>query len=289
MEQTIAALTSYQLKNFFYVPGCPAQEQCDKYATELTKRPSRPDFIHHVEKTYEGFVPWHTAAGRLGSLHVYTMRNVGGVSMYLARSSLHENGCSLLRWTLTDFARFFASAWHNTPEALPLPDRESLCVDYTSDLTQLLNGLPTRFRPVLSGLISRPPDLVLTDWALVPNHIDLLENNIHVDPREGGRLTGVVGPFGMSIGEVENLLGVARTGFSHEYHANHRELRALFFEELHRCVWLGSSVATAADKQHLGDASLIGLFLANGCRYEGGTRAPAREEDPADDLPEGHT
>jgi Ser/Thr protein kinase RdoA (MazF antagonist) len=81
-----------------------------------------------------------------------------------------------------------------------------------SDLTQLSTGLPERFRPVLSGLIARLPYLLAVDWPLVPNHIDLQENNIHVDPR-ADNLTGVVdwagaqvGAFGMSLGSVENIL-----------------------------------------------------------------------------------
>ncbi len=61
-----------------------------------------------------------------------------------------------------------------------------------------------------------------------PNHIGLLENNNHVDPREGGWLTGVVdrhvGSFAISIADVENLPSIARTAFSHGYHANYREI-----------------------------------------------------------------
>ncbi len=47
----------------------------------------------------------------------------------------------------------------------------------------------------------------------MPNHTDLLENNIHVDPATG-HLTGVcdckdveVSPFGTSIEGLESLLG----------------------------------------------------------------------------------
>jgi hypothetical protein len=69
---------------------------------------------------------------------------------------------------------------------------------------------------VLSGLVARLPYLLAVDWPLVPNHIDLPENDIHVGPQTGG-LTGVVdwvgaqvGPFGMSLGGVENILGIAK-------------------------------------------------------------------------------
>ncbi|KAH9922906.1 uncharacterized protein B0H18DRAFT_878915 [Fomitopsis serialis] len=312
METTIAALTRYQVKNFFSENNRPTQDQCDRYAAKATgKQPTATpvqggssytvvgaelvvqfraenapldlEFLRHVEKAYAGFVPWHTDSGKLGNLHVYMMRNVGGVSMYLARDSLYANNCYLLRQTLLDFARFFASAWHNTPMAMPVPDRKWLYSEYLSDLKQLSTGLPKRFCPVLNGLIERLPYLLALDWPLVANHIDLLENNIHADTQTG-TLAGVVdwagaqvGSFGISLGGVENILGIAKTDFSHEYHANHHELRELFYKELHLAIWGGP--ASAENRQRLEDARLIGLFFLNGWRYEGGTRAPAREGD----------
>ncbi|RPD77903.1 hypothetical protein L226DRAFT_611089 [Lentinus tigrinus ALCF2SS1-7] len=290
MESTISALTRYQVKNFFTASGRPSQDQCDQAgaaipsSAEISSAALDLEFLHHVEKAYDGYMPWHKDSGKLLNLHVYTMRNVGGVSMYLARASLYAKDCYLLRRTLTDYARFFASPWHNTPKAMPVPDRKSLYTEYLSDLTRLSGGLPERFRPVLRGLIERLPHLLADGWPLVPNHIDLLENNIHADPQTGA-LTGVVdwagtevGPFGMSLGAVENILGIAKTDYSHRYHANHRELRDLFYDELYRAIWPGLSVS-ANDRQRLEDARLIGLFLTNGWRYEGGTKTPACEGD----------
>ena len=44
----------------------------------------------------------------MGELHVYTMGNVGGISMYLAREKLFQNNFYLLRRTVSDFAKYVA-------------------------------------------------------------------------------------------------------------------------------------------------------------------------------------
>ena len=56
----------------------------------------------------------------------------------------------------------------------------------------------------------------LSQLQLVPNHTDLLENNIHVST-ETGSIAGIcdwkdagIGPFGMSLGGLETMLGVLR-------------------------------------------------------------------------------
>ena len=61
-----------------------------------------------------GFVPRHHWVGYLGELYVYTMGNVGGISMYLARDQLCKNNFSLLRRTVSDFAKYVAT---NVPYA----------------------------------------------------------------------------------------------------------------------------------------------------------------------------
>ena len=170
---------------------------------------------------------------------------------------------------------------------MPLPDRKSLYSQYSSQLSQLSKGLPERFRPVVGQLIPRLPYILALDWPLVPNHIDLLENNIHVDPNTG-KLAGIrdwagaeVSPFGMSLGAVENMLGIPtmdeKSGQDdHVYHTNHQELRDLFYDELYRAM--GS--VSDEDKERMEEARLIGLFLANGLRYdEAGNQFPAREGD----------
>ncbi|KAF8191322.1 hypothetical protein BJ912DRAFT_1022028 [Pholiota molesta] len=299
MDGIIAYLTALQITSFFSADGRPTQQECDQMVETITGERTVPaavqggssytviaedsvvqfrvgsasldlEFLGHVEKAYAGFMPWHTDSGNFGDLHVYTMSKVGGVSLYLARQSLYTNDCYLLRQTVKDFARFFSSAWYKTPKAMPLPDRQSLYSKYSSQLSRLSAGLPKPFRPVLDQLIPRLPYLLSVDWPLVPNHIDLLENNIHVD-RDTGKLTGIcdwagteISPFGMSLGAVENMLGIPT------------ELRKLFYDELYSAIGHVSD----GDKKRIEDARLIGLFLTNGWRYDtAGNQLPAGEDE----------
>src|SRR6266699_6768137 len=111
MESSIAALTSYQIRVFFSASGRPTQRQCDELVTVITGERPTPtrvqggssytviageyvvqfraenaaldlEFLGHVEKAYDGFMPWHSDSGILKNVHVYTMGKVGGVSMY---------------------------------------------------------------------------------------------------------------------------------------------------------------------------------------------------------------
>lgn len=96
---------------------------------------------------------------------------------------------------------------------MPHPSRNKLYEEYLSQLKQLSEGLPISFRSTVDGLIARISEL-FADWPLVPHHIDLLENNIHVDPQTG-RICGIcdwkdttVGRFGISMWSLETMLGV---------------------------------------------------------------------------------
>lgn len=108
--------------------------------------------------------------------------------------------------------------------------------NYSSQLSQISQGLPSRFRPTLDNLTSQLPGLFGSDWPLAPNHTGLLENNIHVDPNTG-RIAGIcywkdteVSPFGMSLGGLETMLGIRSWKRGCCYHANQQDLRALFWE-----------------------------------------------------------
>lgn len=97
------------------------------------------------------------------------------------------------------------------------PDPVQLLDDYSSQLQQLRQGLPERFHSTLDHLLPQLPDLFAEGWPLVPNHTDLLGNNIHVDTTTG-RIVGIcdwrdatVGPFGMSLGGLETMLGTPIT------------------------------------------------------------------------------
>jgi hypothetical protein len=74
----------------------------------------------------------------------------------------------------------------------------------------------------------------------VPNHTNLLENNIHVST-ETACLTGIcdwkdtaIGPFGMSLGGLETMLGIRTMKERWRYHTNEQELRDLFWESFYQ-------------------------------------------------------
>lgn len=220
--------------------------------------------------------------------------------MYLARTELQRNNYYLLRFTLDDYARlvnpfsfqgretvnspsqrrFFASAYHNTPVDMIRPDPVQLFNKYLLQLQQLRQELPRRFHSTPDDLIPQLPDLFAEGWLLVPNHTDLLENNIHVDTTTG-RIVGIcdwrgaeVGPFGMSLGGLETMLGTTiTTGDFWRYHANHEELRDYFWVRFY--YYLGD--VSDQEKRRIEAARLVGLFLANG--FQEGRPATEESED----------
>lgn len=140
MADSIAKLTKFQIANFFSRNAPATQELCDQEAERLAGMPVRPTLVQGaasytvmsgdntcivqfrcsssaldmpllkcVEQVYEGFTPRHKFIADFGGLHVYTMNNVGGISMYLARGELYKDNCRLLQHTVSDFARYVAS------------------------------------------------------------------------------------------------------------------------------------------------------------------------------------
>lgn len=162
------------------------------------------------------------------------------------------------------------------------PDRGQLLQHYSSQLHRLREGLPDRFHATLDTLIPQLPNIFDQNWPLVPNHTDLLENNIHVDP-DTGVIVGIcdwrdaeISPFGMSLGGLETMLGV-RTMNEHgwSYFSNQSELREQFWTTFYR--YLGET--SDAQKQCIEAARLTGLFLANGfVQDEYGNMVPAAED-----------
>lgn len=59
-----------------------------------------------VELAYNGFTPRHQYLGVFGTLHVYGMGNMGGISMYLTHQKLHYGNPALLQQTVSDFAKY---------------------------------------------------------------------------------------------------------------------------------------------------------------------------------------
>ena len=101
---------------------------------------------------------------------------------------------------------------------------------------------------------------------MVPNHFNLLENNIHVDPSTG-RLVGIcdwrdaeVSPFGMSLGGLETMLGsntIIMGALAWRYHTDEQALRELFWETFYKA--LGNIT-----DERIEVARLAGIFLKNG-------------------------
>ncbi|KAF4949135.1 hypothetical protein FGADI_9139 [Fusarium gaditjirri] len=230
-------------------------------AIRFPKRIPDLEFLAFVERTYgRRFIPGHWNAGMVGMLHAYTMDNVHGISAYLSREQLRANGRRLLNTTIQDLASFFASAWRNTPPSMPIPDRGELYASYEPQLQQLHEGLPVRFLAMLKRLLKQLPELFAEDWPLVPN-TDLLENNIHVNPKTGS-ITGIcdwkdaaVGPFGTSIKGLECLLG-ERTMKGWRWLPNQMNLRGQFWQAFYAAM--GSR--TTELKQRVDTARLVGIF-----------------------------
>ncbi|KAH7021350.1 uncharacterized protein B0I36DRAFT_367765 [Microdochium trichocladiopsis] len=312
MAVDISALSQMQIGVFFQRNAPVSQTQCNDKARDMTGKLVTPTacqggnsytvdagqvivqfrapdspldmmLMKSIEQAYPGFTPQHKHHDLFYHLHVYTMNNIGGVSMYLVRDLLYKNNYALLQNTIDNYARFFASAFHHTPESMSGPDRGQLLQQYSSQLQRLRKGLPQRFHATLDTLIPQLPTVFDADWPLVPNHTDLLENNIHVDPTTG-KIAGIcdwgdaeVSPFGMSLGGLETMLGI-RTMNEHgwSYFPKHAELREQFWAVFYHC--LGGAVSEAL-KQRVEVARLTGLFLANGFVQDGdGNLNPATEE-----------
>ena len=159
------------------------------------------------------------------------------------------------------------------------PSRETLHDEYMFALMSLRQGLPERFGPTIDNLLAQLPRLFDLDWPLVPNHTDLLENNIHVIMTTG-RIAGIcdwkdtaIGPFGVSLGSLEVMLGVETMKNGWVYHDNHQELRALFWDSFYEAI--GS--VPEEKKELIEVARVVGLFLDHGFMWRDETKVPADE------------
>lgn len=154
---------------------------------------------------------------------------------------------------------------------MPRTDGNALYADYLSKLKQLSKGLPKRFRPTVDYLISELPRLFDGHWPLVPQHRDLIENNIHVDPATGS-VTGICdwmdttdGPFGTTIWSLDAILGTRSGSGPRRYYPNHDNLRNRFWAEFRSAI--GPSTASEEFMAVVEVARQVGLFLDNGFVY----------------------
>ena len=154
---------------------------------------------------------------------------------------------------------------------------------YAKLLSKLFIGLPKRFHPRLVEIREGLPLLFRPEYPWVLNHDDLLEMNIHVD-EETGHITGIrdwsdafVGPFGMSLGGLETVLGV-QTSSCWYYHPSHKYLREQFWESFYKVV----GDLSEDDRGAIEIARLFGLFRMHGFdrRAEAKDAAPVKEDDP---------
>ncbi len=134
MSLDMSALSQYQIRRFFQENASVTQQQCNAMAQKITgqsvtatacqggtsytveggeavvqfRAPNSAldmDLLQSIEQAYQGFVPQHEYRGQLGPVSVYAMNNVGGTSMYQARTELQSNNYRLLRHTIDDYAR----------------------------------------------------------------------------------------------------------------------------------------------------------------------------------------
>lgn len=135
MALDMSALSQMQIKEFFRRNAPVTQTQCDDKAQSIAGNSVTPTacqggtsytvdagqvvvqfhaqgshldmiLMKSVEQAYRGFTPQHENHGSFGNLRVYTMNNIGGISMYLARNFLQENNYKLLRNTIDCYSRF---------------------------------------------------------------------------------------------------------------------------------------------------------------------------------------
>ena len=178
---------------------------------------------------------------------------------------------------LTRTFRFFASPWHNRPTSVSSPSRSQLYASYEADLKQLREGLPSKWHIMLDNLLQALPLLFASDWPMVPNHTDLLENNIHVDSSTG-RITGIcdwkdttVSPFGTSLWGIESMLG-ERTTMGWRWVGNSARLRQGFWDAF------AAAAGPQVPLERVEDARLVGIFLKFGFEWvDQETRRPVME------------
>ncbi|KAF6829242.1 hypothetical protein CMUS01_08245 [Colletotrichum musicola] len=228
--------------------------------------------IQRAQEAYGSrFVPCPREAeggGSLTGLQAYIMNNVGGVSAYLARDQLRADDNRLLRVTVKDLA---------LPASIATPSRSQLYASYEADLKQLKGGLPARWRETLDRLLGDLSLLFASDWPMVPNHTDLLENNIHVDSSTG-HITGIcdwqdtaVSPFGTSLWGLESVLG-ERTTTGWRWVSNSAKLRWEFWDAF--AAAFGSQVPL----ERAQTARLVGVLLKSGFEWtDRGNRRPVAE------------
>ncbi|KAL9030819.1 MAG: hypothetical protein Q9196_001094 [Gyalolechia fulgens] len=194
MENGIKELSQHQIAMFFERNAPVTQEQCNDKARTRTGH-----FV--IPTTCQGGTSYTVAAGQ----EVVQFRVPGSIldmnfiktieQAYWGFTPQHNDF-----GTLGQLHIYKMNNIEVTKQQLQTPAK------YYKRLRKLRAGLAERFHAQLDALIPQLRSLFAQDWPLVPNHTDLLENNIHVDP-DTGAIVGIcdwrdadVSPFGMSLG-----------------------------------------------------------------------------------------
>ena len=135
MSVDMSALSAMQIRVFFENDTSVTQKQCDDRAREISGKTVSPttcqggssytvaagdniiqfrtpgsllnmSLMDTIEQAYLNFAPRHKDCGPFHNLRIYTMNNIGGESMYIARDSLYKDNYKLLRNTIDSFAEF---------------------------------------------------------------------------------------------------------------------------------------------------------------------------------------
>ncbi|KAI0469033.1 hypothetical protein F4859DRAFT_516383 [Xylaria cf. heliscus] len=252
----ISRLSQMQMVSFFKQVAPVTQEQCNGKAKSISgtpvtrtacqggssytvdagdvvvqfRVPSCPldmALMKSVEQAYLDFTPRHKDWGLFHTTHVYTMNNVKGLCMYLARDHLQRNNYELLRTPIDSYARFVNT---NAPAGLlsdpTLPNilrlgvlqhawvdertRSQAASPALLQLQRQRKELPERLHATLDALIPQLPSICDDSWPLAPDHTDLLENNIHVGPGHGRRRRGHLRLAGRRGWALRHVPGLAR-------------------------------------------------------------------------------
>ncbi|QKX58933.1 uncharacterized protein TRUGW13939_06061 [Talaromyces rugulosus] len=231
-----------------------------------------------ARKIHGRFVPVCLRSSVFGSLAVYVMEKVPGVTFIEAPSTSSHNS-SWQEKTVSDFARFFAESWRNRL-AEPYRTEHSL-VDIRDKLDKLSQQLPPRFTSVISNISKELDAIFVPSYPLVLSHGDLCEMNIMVDSEAGG-ITGIIDwaeakvlPFGMSLWGVLNMFGFMNCQGWH-YHENSSRLESLFWEVFNR----NAGEISPNEKRAIKIAERAGLVLRYGFTWDNGVRErPVTERD----------
>ncbi|CAG8291587.1 unnamed protein product [Penicillium salamii] len=126
---------------------------------------------------YGSLIPSATFHGHIGEqgidgkepLRVYVMNRVKGISHldFILGHNFPENSFEYCTWRenlISDLGEFLGLSWKH-PRNISSSDREATIWRYEKDLRQLLDALPSRFRPIIQQSIDSLPAVFFTSYG----------------------------------------------------------------------------------------------------------------------------